>query len=152
LYLLEKTNTTDSRGTSDDKKDTVEEQVVQEKKTSIFDSLSNVFQQTKPSENNQSGEKSEQSKTSKYQSITKNEGLLPPHIKHPILGKIFLFSETGEAAARTVVFLVNTLYLLDQSPDLSLFFKKKYDSIYFQEEGTGEPLFGVKQATYFGRL
>jgi hypothetical protein len=46
---------------------------------------------------------------------------------------------------------VNTLYLLDQSPDLSLF-KKKYDSIYFQEAGTGEPIFGVKQATYFGRL
>ena len=77
LYLLEETNTTDRNGTRIDKKDLVEEQVAQEKKTSIFDALSNVFQQTKTSETDQSREKSKESNVSKYQSITKNEGLLP---------------------------------------------------------------------------
>jgi len=87
-------------------------------------------------------------KVSKYKPIERSYAILPPKITHPNLGEIFLFSERGTEIARKVVFITNTLYLLDQPPDFSLFSKKNYNSIYFQENG--EPIWGIKNPVFFG--
>ena len=87
-------------------------------------------------------------KVSKYKPIERSYAILPPKITHSNLGEIFLFSERGTEIARKVVFITNTLYLLDQPPDFSLFSKKKYNSIYFQEHG--EPIWGIQNPVFFG--
>ena len=163
LYLLEdsveesiSTSTSTSTSTSleeeKEEEEKEEEKKEEKKEYSIFDnvpslSLPNMFSsktktQTKTEEEN--------SKKSKYRLIENDYGLVPSHIHHPGLGKnIFLFSEKGTEVARTVVFITNTLYLLDQPPDFSLYRdrKKTFDSIYFQEDG--EVRWGVEDDLLF---
>lgn len=91
---------------------------------------------------------SQKNRKSNYTPIERSYAILPPKITHLDLGKIFLFAERGTKIARKVVFITNTLYLLDQPPKFSLFSKKNYDSIYFQE--FGEPIWGVKNPVFFG--
>lgn len=91
---------------------------------------------------------SQKNRKSNYTPIERSYAILPPKITHLDLGKIFLFAERGTEIARKVVFITNTLYLLDQPPKFSLFSKKNYDSIYFQE--FGEPIWGVKNPVFFG--
>lgn len=77
---------------------------------------------------------------------------------HPILKEIFLFSiektHKIEKEMRYVVFIVNTLFLLDNEPDLPLYFNDKnkiYSSIYYQDENE-TPIWGLNANKYFGIL
>jgi len=156
LYLLED-STKDSKKSKSTyvEEERKEEEKPQEKKsTSIFDnlpSLPTMGFSSKEGENpkNENENKNKVSTKSKYQPIQTDYGLLPSRLHHPNLGKIFLFSEKGTEVARNVVFITNTVYLLDQPPDFSRYLdsKKDVDSIYFQEDG--EVRWGVKNALCF---
>jgi hypothetical protein len=168
LYLLEDSESLKERKEPVEKSESLKErkEPVEEPKSlggkqekesaSIFDnlpSLPTIFSSsssstTQKEENGENSKnKNKTSTKSKYRSIETDYGLLPSPIHHPNLGKIFLFSEKGTEVARNVVFITNTVYLLDQPPDFSLYRKKTFDSIYFQEDG--EVRWGVRNALYF---
>ena len=147
LYLLENMDSIQKGGGKEEKSSSVFDFLPQIPPISVPDIFSSKTEEGKEEEKSQS---SIRNNVSKYQSIQTDYGLLPESVKHPVLGDIFLFSEKGTEIARNVVFITNTVYLLDQPPDFSLYLeaKKNYDSIYFQEDG--EPIWGVENALFFG--
>jgi hypothetical protein len=180
LYLLQqKTNKSDSESVSSNipnpiqkntnkkrKEETIEGGAVETPTTStltsvlssltklpemITSSITTVKEEESETES-ESESKSPQKSQSNYIPIETSYVVLPPKTVYPGLGKIFLFGERGTKLARRVVFITKTLYLLDQPPDFSLFNKKNYDSIYFQEPGVGEAMWGLTNSTFFGEV
>jgi hypothetical protein len=167
LYLLEEPKMGEGKKTKGGENKEKKTEKFNEESASIFDAfpkitlpeLPDIFSSKTPSEKITTSSPSpvsisstKSSTKSKYRSIESDYGVLPYPISHPDLGEIFLFSETGTEAARNVVFITNTVYLLDQPPDFSRYLepsdpKKEFDSIYFQEEG--EVRWGVENDSFF---
>jgi hypothetical protein len=96
----------------------------------------------------------------KYKSLEPKHSILPPYIAHEFMKDVFYYFSNDylgnpkkwRDANRYVVFITNTLYLLDQPPKFNTYLETEntFSSVYYQDNG--HPIWAIQTIDYFSKM